>query len=411
MNPVFPFPFVLYMVFSVLSHIGASLFFAKPRYGKLPTALIWMIYAVVFLILPSDTATWSFFVSLGLHMVLFFITTTGRWAEKGFLFFSYATIHTCFSTLFNIVDYQTGNNAVKIIALLCLMALMQLLLYRLLLPSFHRVTPYIHQGWGKFHAVVLVFFALLVGQSIFPTRSPMTRKEIVIFLLTVAAFCLSYITVFISMKNIVQLSQEKRKQIRVELLQAQVDAQAKEAELVRQNRHDMRHHYEMLLSYARSGDLDKLTSYLERQTQGIEAMTTGRFCENETVNNILKVYNQKAARQGIAMEIRAAAKPKLTAADPDLVAIVANVLENALHGAARSGAEKPFIRVNIKHKSRHFVVRCENSCIPSLSFGEMPEELRGIGIHSIQSTAERYGGSCSFCAGDGVFCSMIVMDE
>lgn len=401
---------ILYMALTVLSHLGASLFFAKPRFGKIPTALIWLVYAAVFLTLPSGHAAWSFFVSLGLHMVLFFITTVGRWEEKGFLFLSYATIHTCFSRLFNIVEYQTDSVGLKVLVLLCLMGLMQLLLYRLLLPAFRTVTPYIRRGWGMFYAVVISFFALIVRQSVFPARAPMNTKEIVIFLLTILAFCITYITVFSSMKNIVELSREKQKQIHTELLQSQVDAQAKEAVAVRQNRHDMRHHYQMLLSFARNGDLEKITDYLERQTERIETMTTGRLCENETVNNILKVYQQKAAARNIAMEIRAAAKPTISIPAPELVTVIANILENALHGAMKAG-KGTYINVSIKHKSKRLVVRCENSCIATLNFEDMPENLRGIGIQSIESTADRFGGSCHFSASDGVFSAMVIMNE
>ena len=111
------------------------------------------------------------------------------------------------------------------------------------------------------------------------------------------------------------------------------------------------------------------------------------------------------------MEIRAAAKPDLSAEAPDLVAIVANVLENALHGAAASGSEAPFITVNIKHQSGRFVVSCDNSCVSTLDFEEVPEYLRGIGIQSITATADKYGGSCRFSAKDGVFHCMVIMDE
>ena len=286
-----------------------------------------------------------------------------------------------------------------------------MLLYRVLLPTFRKVAPYIHTGWGKFYAVVLSFFALVVIQAALPGMSPMSDKELAVFLLTILAFCITYVSVFASMKNMVELTQEKQKQTHAELLLAQVQSQAKEAELVRQNRHDMRHHYQMLLSYAESGELDKLTNYLERQTERIEHITTGRFCENETVNNILKVYYQKAVEQNITVNIRAAAKPGLSATAPDLVAIISNVLENALHGAAKSGSEAPFIRVNIKHQAQRFVVNCDNSCVPSLNFEEMPEYLKGIGIQSITATADKYGGSCLFSAKDGVFHCMVVMDE
>ena len=219
------------------------------------------------------------------------------------------------------------------------------------------------------------------------------------------------IAVFSNMKNTMELAREKRRQTHAELLLSQVQSQAKEAELVRQNRHDMRHHYQQLLAYANSGEIDKLKDYLERQTERIENITSGSFCENETVNNILRVYSRKAADHSIDMQIRAAAKRDLSPAVPDLVAIIANVLENALHGAQQSGSAKPFIRVTIRHKAQRFVIHCENACSPALEFEEMPEYLRGVGIHSITATADQYGGSCLFYAKDGVFRCTVIMDE
>ena len=402
---------LIFFLLTPLSHIGASLFFAKPRFGKWATAAIWLLYVALMMILPPDTPTLNFFLTLAAHFILFFVTTAGNVQEKGFLFFSYASIYTCFGTMYTVVNTRLQSELLKIVLALGLMALMQVLLYAVLLPSFRKVAPYIHTGWGKFYAVVLSFFALVVMQTAFPVLSPLSDKELAVFLLTILTFCITYVSVFASMKNMVELTREKQKQTHAELLLTQVQSQTKEAEIVRQNRHDMRHHYQMLLTYAENGEREKLIDYLQRQTERIEHITTGRFCENETVNNILKVYRQKAAEQNIAMEIRAAAKPNLSAAAPDLVAIVANILENALHGAAASGSKAPFITVNIKHQAERFVVSCDNSCIPSLDFEEMPEYLKGIGIQSISATADKYGGSCLFSAKGGVFHCMIVMDE
>ena len=164
---------ILFLTLTVLSHIGASLFFAKPRFNKISTAAIWLIYGVVFLVLPSDVAYVSYFISFALHLVLFFITTTGRTVEKGFLFFSYATTYTCFSTLFNMLDNTVHSMASKLVIAVILMAIMQYILYRLLLPSFKKVAMYIREGWGKFYAVVLSFWALIVGQSLFTMMQPM----------------------------------------------------------------------------------------------------------------------------------------------------------------------------------------------------------------------------------------------
>ena len=402
---------ILFLTFTVLSHIGASLFFAKPRFNKLITVAIWFVYGVVFLLLPPDVAYVSYFISFELHLVLFFITTTGRMVEKGFLFFSYATTYTCFSTLFNMLDYTVDNMVAKLIIAAILMAIMQYILYRLLLPSFRKVAMYITKGWGKFYGVMLSFWALIVGQSLFTMMQPMSTEESIVFLFTTLAYCITYIAIFNSMKNIVELSREKQKSLHTELLQAQVDAQAKEAFLVYQNRHDMRFHYQALMSLAKEGENDKIVDYLNIQSKSLEAATTGRFCENDTINSILKVFYQKATAKNIAMEIRAAAKPDISVPSPALVTVIANILENALHGAAESKAEKPYIAISIKHKSDHLVISCENSCVETLCFAEMPEYLQGVGVHSVISTSEKYNGTCRFSAGNGVFCATVIMDE
>ena len=402
---------ILFLILTVLSHIGASLFFAKPRFNKIITVAIWLVYGVVFLVLPPDKFYINYFISFALHMVLFFITTKGRTVEKGFLFFSYATTYACFSTLFNMFDYSVDNIAAKVIIAVVLMAIMQYILYRLLLPSFRKVAVYIRKGWGKFYGVVLSFWALIVGQSLFTMMQPMSSEESIIFLLTMLAFCITYIAIFNSMKNIVELSREKQKSLHTELLQAQVDAQAMEAEQVRQNRHDMRFHYQALMALAETGETDKIIDYLKTRSEILEATTTGRFCENETINNILKVFYQKATAQNITMEIRAAAKPDISVPPPTLVAIVANILENALHGAIESKAETPRITVSIKHKAGRLVISCENTCSKQLHFDEMPDYLQGIGVHSVMSSAEKHNGSCRFSAADGVFSCAVIMDE
>ena len=45
------------IIYPVLSHIGASLFFAKPRFNKLVTALIWLFYGALFMVLPVRLRT------------------------------------------------------------------------------------------------------------------------------------------------------------------------------------------------------------------------------------------------------------------------------------------------------------------------------------------------------------------
>ena len=92
---------LIFFLLTPFSHIGASLFFARPRFGKAATAGIWLLYVALMMILPPDTLTLNFFLTLAAHFILFFVTTTGSVQEKGFLFFSYAAIYTSFSIAYS----------------------------------------------------------------------------------------------------------------------------------------------------------------------------------------------------------------------------------------------------------------------------------------------------------------------
>ena len=196
---------LIFFLLVPISHVGASLFFAKPRFNKIITAAIWFLYVVFMMLLPIDSKGLNFFLSLVVHMLLFFATTTGSVPEKGFLFLSYASIFTCTSIVFTIVESRLQNELMKSIFACIIMALMQILLYVVLLPSFRKVAPYLHTGWGKFYAVVLSFFALIVVHAN-PVMEPTSGKAIAVFLLILPAFCITYVSVFSSMKNMVELT-------------------------------------------------------------------------------------------------------------------------------------------------------------------------------------------------------------
>ena len=101
---------IVFLILTLLSHIAASIFFAKPRFNLLFTSLIWLAYGVYCFFLLVDTPTLNFFISFILHFILFIITTKGRMQEKVFLFLSYACVNTCFSMLYNIIIFFIKNN-------------------------------------------------------------------------------------------------------------------------------------------------------------------------------------------------------------------------------------------------------------------------------------------------------------
>ena len=399
----------LLLILSLLSHVGMSIFFAKPRYNNLITALIWLVYGVVFLILPPTTPKFNYTLMLLLNAVLFFVSTKGKPIEKGFLFISYTCIYTAFGGFATFITSKEMHIAAKIVFAVLIMAVMQVLLYVIILPKYKNVSAYIDKGFGKYYAIVIAFLVVTALQTIYIDGGISTDNgRFQIFVATTAVFFVTYAALFSSLKDMVELAKEKRKQIHTELLKTQVQAQENEVMWARKSYHDIRHHNDAILALAKTGDLDGIIRYLEKQSVENDAQHNERFCENETINNVLRVYRDKANSANIRFSADAAAKKETPVSSHDLVAILANVVENALHGAIESNAEDPMISVNIYYKAKKMVIVCENSCNPFLVFApDMPSEMWGVGIHSIVSTAEKYGGTCRFTAQNGVFTATV----
>ena len=401
----------LLLILSLLSHVGMSIFFAKPRYNNLITALIWLVYGVVFLILPPTTPKLNYTLMLLLNAVLFFVSTKGKPIEKGFLFISYTCIYTAFGGFATFITSKEMHIAAKIVFSVLIMAVMQVLLYVIILPKYKNVSVYIDKGFGKYYAIVIAFLVVTALQTIYIDGGISTDNgRFQIFVATTAVFFVTYAALFSSLKDMVELAKEKRKQIHTELLKTQVQAQENEVMWARKSYHDIRHHNDAILALAKTGDLDGIIRYLEKQSVENDAQHNERFCENETINNVLRVYRDKANSANIRFSADAAAKKETPVSSHDLVAILANVVENALHGAIESNAEDPMISVNIYYKAKKMVIVCENSCNPFLVFApDMPREMWGVGIHSIVSTAEKYGGTCRFTAQNGVFTATVAL--
>lgn len=92
------------------------------------------------------------------------------------------------------------------------------------------------------------------------------------------------------------------------------------------------------------------------------------------------------------------------------MAIIANLLENAINGALEAEAGDPEILVHIHTKAGRLVICIDNPCTAKLHFsGSFPLDLQGIGISSIISAAARNGGECNFTAADGLFSSVVLL--
>lgn len=216
----------------------------------------------------------------------------------------------------------------------------------------------------------------------------------------------------------------KKQQLELEtdqrIMNQQVEQSMRELQSMRDNqeqiavlRHDLRHHLRYLLTCIENDETEDAKGYIHELVQDIDAQKVMPYCENESINLILSAFAGRCKKDEITFTILADVPQWLNIPNKHLNVIVFNALENAIHACDNLPKDKRFINVNFRQKQNKLLLQIENS------YGEQPEfqddlpitkrENHGIGVRSIASVVQQYGGIYKFSANDGIFSLKIAL--
>lgn len=179
-------------------------------------------------------------------------------------------------------------------------------------------------------------------------------------------------------------------------------------------RHDMRHHFAIIDSFAQQGELAQIQSYLANVQEELTAITPMHFCDNETVNLLLSSFMSKAKKQDTILNIKADLPKELNIPDTEICSVLSNGLENALNAVGQvtdSTMRKVFVDCCINRAM--LLIEIENAYTGDIQMkDEIPtatEIGHGYGCKSIRSIAQKRNGFCTFHAADGIFTLRVVL--
>lgn len=180
-------------------------------------------------------------------------------------------------------------------------------------------------------------------------------------------------------------------------------------------RHDLRHHITILRRFAEEGAPDKLIQYLDSFGKKLLRSDAPSYCRHFVVDMLLRMFTGFSHQQNISFFAQADLPESLAIEDVDLCVILSNILENALEASRRLPEEQRRISVRILCADGKLSILVQNRFMGSFQ----PENGRyasskqpgreGIGLLSIESTVERYGGTASFYCRENNFFSEIVI--
>lgn len=211
---------------------------------------------------------------------------------------------------------------------------------------------------------------------------------------------------------LIHISREQHARLRLEELKSNLDLQVHQAvheiealrisqQKTRAYRHDLRHHLQYITACIENEQYEQALQYIHSISEEIEASRVTVYCENEAANLILSSFADRAKAQSIPLAVHAVLPNQLPLAESDLCVLLSNALENAIHACSERADGIPgHIEVQTYEKAGKFFLQVVNDCTQPVQFSHgVPVSDRaghGIGVHSICSIVERYGGVYSF---------------
>ncbi|SBW00388.1 conserved membrane hypothetical protein [uncultured Eubacteriales bacterium] len=366
-------------------------------------------------------------VEVGLSLLLIVLCCADRWAVSLFVMFTQFNLYLGISYISDVCSTDTSLLGYQIQYLIFRTALFGALLFfnfKFLRPRFRRLVEVLGNEWRSI-ALAAFFFYVLEAVILYFPRFYWYEQDCRWYLVASSylVFFSVYLLIFRSINAIVgKYEEQERGRILAQqnkLWEEQLAEQKNAVSAARRDRHDLRHHYDTLLSMLEGGKTQEAVSYLNAQTRRAESAALAGVCEHPAANAILSRWAARARESGIKTEIDARIPESLPMDEVALVGILANAFENAVESCLRTpeGSER-FITVNIAFstpyngaKKLHLVF--ENSCADNIVFdGDFPKSQKpggGTGTKSITYSAERYNGMVEFTVQDSVFRTRILL--
>ena len=412
---------IIQFILLLIAHAAAGIYSSTLKYSKQTTYIIWgtwVVFQTGLLFYTEFVLTnWNlqFFVGFVLSLVgqyvIFFATTKGKLAQRIFTMLTYSIF---FCIVMSLVTMSNGTFARlhwTLIALIQAVLLLGIVSYFLLYvcPLCRSASKNIVTGWAPLIFVNIVFIITIILSSVFPVRlTSFSDPAVITFLFMSVSIMAVYPVIFSNINSMSEVAAKRETERQNKLLLAQIEAETAQLAADSQARHDRRHHNLVMLEFANNNDIESVREYLRNLVESeSEVFGEARHCENMTVNTVLTVYERHARENGISVKISANASRDLAISSQDLVIVIANLFENAIHAAEKLKNKENRVDISIKESVRRLVIKVENPCRNNLTFDE---SLYGVGIRSVIATANKYDGMYDFTAEDGIFSAKVSLN-
>ena len=229
-----------------------------------------------------------------------------------------------------------------------------------------------------------------------------TQVVYILLVLTVIlfVFLLMHVIFYFTVSEIMKQEKAEARSCFLETQESQFVAQQRYMKETEKARHDFRHSIRTLAELYDSGDYEAMGRYLHQFDGAIPANEVRYFCNDTALNALLNYYDHLLQKEQIGFSVRVQLPETLPVSDVDLCSMVGNILENAVTACRKAEEKRIQLTVLTEEAAQLYIVAVNtfNGVVKKRDGRYLSTDRRGsgIGLSSIVSTAEAYGGVAQF---------------
>ena len=183
---------------------------------------------------------------------------------------------------------------------------------------------------------------------------------------------------------------------------------------IRTMRHDMRQHLRILGELQKDGDYEGLADYLGSISRMNDDLNAAPICQNLVVNAILHYCSEEARRLHITLTLNVSLPETLPIENWELGVLFGNLVENALEASQKLPVPERKIFVQAGLSDHNLVITVKNNYNGSFlrkenQFYSSKHDGPGIGLSSVQSLTDKYGGKLFIDPGEETFQASVII--
>ncbi len=180
--------------------------------------------------------------------------------------------------------------------------------------------------------------------------------------------------------------------------------------------HDLHHHVESLYQMLKQEQVDKALEYLEDLRRPIKEITKMVWTGDETIDYLINSKLSEAQSEGIKVRTNIEFPRHTNIRSANLVAILGNLLDNALEAVRKSRGQQAFIHLTIRRIHNMLVIKVENSMSEALFIedgqiqtSKSDKKMHGWGLKSARTAAEEYDGTIEIMVEENTFVAVATL--